>query len=57
VVFLILQFKTNKLMEKKIGLVLSGGGTKGISEAGVLQFLEEKTSLQKLLQEQVQVLL
>jgi predicted acylesterase/phospholipase RssA len=55
VVFLILQFKTNKLMEKKIGLVLSGGGTKGISEAGVLQFLEEKTSLQKLLQEQVQV--
>ena len=29
-------------MEKKIGLVLSGGGTKGISEAGVLQFLEDK---------------
>lgn len=29
-------------MNKKIGLVLSGGGTKGISEAGVLQFLEEK---------------
>lgn len=27
---------------EKIGLVLSGGGTKGISEAGVLQFLEEK---------------
>ena len=41
-VFLILQFKTNKLIEKKIGLVLSGGGTKGISEAGVLQFLEDK---------------
>ena len=29
-------------MEKKIGLVLSGGGTKGISEAGVLQFFEDK---------------
>ena len=29
-------------MEKKIGLVLSGGGTKGISEAGVLQFIEDK---------------
>jgi NTE family protein len=29
-------------MKGKIGLVLSGGGTKGIAEAGVLQFLEEK---------------
>ena len=29
-------------MEKKVGLVLSGGGTKGIAEAGVLKFLEEK---------------
>lgn len=29
-------------MKKEIGLVLSGGGTKGIAEAGVLQFLEEK---------------
>ena len=29
-------------MEKNIGLVLSGGGTKGIAEAGVLKFLEKK---------------
>lgn len=29
-------------MKKKIGLILSGGGTKGIAEAGVLKFLEEK---------------
>lgn len=30
-------------MEKsKIGLVLSGGGTKGVAHAGVLKFLEEK---------------
>lgn len=27
---------------KKLGLVLSGGGTKGLAEAGVLKFLEEK---------------
>lgn len=27
---------------KKIGLALSGGGTKGIAQAGVLKFLEEK---------------
>lgn len=30
-------------MEKnKLGLVLSGGGTKGVAHAGVLKFLEEK---------------
>ncbi|MFN8364454.1 MAG: hypothetical protein U0T78_04055 [Cloacibacterium normanense] len=29
-------------MKKEIGLVLSGGGTKGIAEAGALKFLEEK---------------
>lgn len=29
-------------MKKKIGLVLSGGGTKGIAHAGVLKFLKEK---------------
>ena len=28
-------------MENKIGLVLSGGGTKGIAEAGAIKFLEE----------------
>ncbi len=27
---------------EKVGLVLSGGGTKGIAHAGVLKFLEEK---------------
>lgn len=27
---------------KKIGLALSGGGTKGIAQAGVLKFLEEQ---------------
>ena len=32
-------------MKKKIGLVLSGGGTKGIAEAGALKFLEEKNIL------------
>jgi len=26
----------------RIGLVLSGGGTKGVAHAGVLQFLEEQ---------------
>ncbi|MCY1662422.1 hypothetical protein OVA09_16375 [Chryseobacterium sp. SL1] len=26
----------------KVGLVLSGGGTKGIAHAGVLKFLAEK---------------
>lgn len=30
------------LITKSIGIVLSGGGTKGIAQAGVLQFLEEK---------------
>lgn len=40
-VFLILTNETNN-MKKEIGLVLSGGGTKGIAEAGVLKFLEEK---------------
>lgn len=29
-------------MEYRTGLVLSGGGTKGIAHAGVLKFLEEK---------------
>lgn len=29
-------------MKKKLGLVLSGGGTKGIAHAGVLKFLKEK---------------
>lgn len=29
-------------MKKEIGLVLSGGGTKGIAEAGALKFMEEK---------------
>ena len=42
VVFLILTNETNNNMKKEIGLVLSGGGTKGIAEAGVLKFLEEK---------------
>lgn len=27
---------------EKLGLVLSGGGTKGVAHAGVLQFLKEK---------------
>ena len=40
-VFLILTNETNN-MKKEIGLVLSGGGTKGIAEAGALKFLEEK---------------
>lgn len=30
------------MVSEKIGLVLSGGGTKGIAHAGVLKFLEEK---------------
>src|SRR3970040_65456 len=30
------------LKTKSIGLVLSGGGTKGIAHAGVIKFLEEK---------------
>lgn len=30
------------LNSKNIGLVLSGGGAKGIAHAGALQFLEEK---------------
>ena len=29
-------------MNNKLGLVLSGGGTKGVAHAGVLKFLEEK---------------
>lgn len=29
-------------MDYRTGLVLSGGGTKGIAHAGVLKFLEEK---------------
>lgn len=29
-------------MRKKIGLVLSGGGTKGIAEVGAIKFMEEK---------------
>lgn len=29
---------------EKVGLVLSGGGTKGIAHAGVLKFLKKKTS-------------
>ena len=41
-VFLILTNETNNNMKKEIGLVLSGGGTKGIAEAGALKFLEEK---------------
>ena len=32
----------NAQSSNKVGLVLSGGGTKGISEAGVLQFIEDK---------------
>ena len=40
--FLILTNETNNNMKKEIGLVLSGGGTKGIAEAGALKFLEEK---------------
>lgn len=31
-----------KTKSKKIGLALSGGGTKGIAEAGVLKFLDEQ---------------
>ena len=34
-------------MEKEIGLVLSGGGTKGIAEAGVIKFLETPGELSK----------
>ena len=44
-VFLILTNETNNNMKKEIGLVLSGGGTKGIAEAGALKFLEEKNIL------------
>lgn len=42
-------------MKKEIGLVLSGGGTKGIAEAGALKFLEKKIFFQKSLQERVLV--
>lgn len=31
------------MKDKSLGLVLSGGGTKGIAHAGVLKFLEEKS--------------
>lgn len=31
-----------KTKSKKIGLALSGGGTKGIAEAGVLKFTDEQ---------------
>lgn len=31
-----------KFMKSSVGLVLSGGGTKGIAHAGVLKFLDEK---------------
>ena len=30
------------MKSKNIGLVLSGGGSKGLAHAGVLQFLEEQ---------------
>jgi len=30
------------LASKSIGIVLSGGGSKGIAQAGALQFLSEK---------------
>lgn len=39
-VFLLLQNTTIR-MKKNIGMVLSGGGTKCIAQAGVLQYLEE----------------
>ena len=35
-------FATMSGIKSKIGLALSGGGTKGIAHAGVLKFLEEK---------------
>jgi predicted acylesterase/phospholipase RssA len=36
-------FKSQLIMStKKIGLVLSGGGYKGIAHAGALQFLKEQ---------------
>ncbi len=35
-------FKLRTKSKKRTGLVLSGGGTKGIAHAGVLKFLEEK---------------
>ncbi len=54
-VFLILTNETNNNMKKEIGLVLSGGGTKGIAEAGALKFLEEKIFFQKSFQERVLV--
>ena len=54
-VFLILTNETNNNMKKEIGLVLSGGGTKGIAEAGALKFLEEKIFFLKSLQERVLV--
>ena len=38
---------------KPIGLVLSGGGSKGIAHAGVLQFLNNKTFIQRKFLDQV----
>jgi NTE family protein len=37
------------LKTKSVGLVLSGGGTKGIAHAGVIKFLEEKQIFPKLI--------
>ena len=33
------------LKTKSIGLILSGGGSKGLAHAGVIKFLEEKQKI------------
>jgi NTE family protein len=39
------------LNSKSIGLVLSGGGSKGIAHAGAIKFLEQKHSPLELLEQ------